>query len=62
MRYSYCPTDVCAHREGVGKVPAELLCEEVVDPRPVHDLGQLGRVAKCVRQPELHSVEKNMCC
>ena len=39
--------------ELVGEVPAELLREEVVDTSTSHDLGQLGRVAKGVWQPEL---------
>ena len=29
-----------------------------MDSCPIHNLGQLSRVAKCVWQPELHSVEK----
>lgn len=29
-----------------------------MDSCPIHNLGQLSRVAKCVRQPELHNVER----
>ena len=42
-----------AYRELICQAPAELLCEEVLDTTAIHDLRQLGRVAKRVRQPEL---------
>ena len=41
------------YRELVDQTPAELLCQEKLDPHSLHDLWQLSWVAKRVGQPEL---------
>ena len=49
------------YRKFVDQTPAELLCNKSVDARNLHDLGQLGRVTKSVREPELqHTTHTEM--
>lgn len=43
------------YREGVDQVPAQLLCQKVGDPTSLHNLRELGRVAKRIWKPELKS-------
>lgn len=42
-----------AHREFINEIPTQLLGEKASNATLSHDLGQLARISKGVRKPEL---------
>jgi hypothetical protein len=43
-------------REFVEDAPGQLLSQEPIDGRLLHDLGQLGTVPECIRHEEYFSI------